>query len=485
LREGRGEEAALKRELGVWGSFSMGYADVGADIFIALGVLALYASSAAPLALLIAAITYVSTGLCYAELASRYPVAGGGQYYALRAFGPLHGFLVGWGLMLDYTIDIALFSLATVGYLAFLLRRFFDVSLLYAAPYYGLAAVAHTLLLTLLNLVGIRHSSRYNEAVVLLNLSTLGLFALIGVPYAIASGAAARWLSELLQSLSAGTFGSDGWGSFVYGITLAMASYIGIESISQAAEETRDPSRVIPRASKWIIASVILGATLFSFLSVSLRPWQEVARRSQDPLAFVAEALPVVGPYLGIWMGFLGFLTSSISANAGVVGVSRVSFAMARSGLLPSRLSAVSSRFRTPYVTILLFSAVSSLLLLAYSYLGGVELIALVASLYNFGALFAYAYVNLSALVLRVKEPEGGSWSMPLNIRFRGKRVSLIPLFGFISSSITWLAVVGTHELGRLIGGLWFLLGTATFLAYRRLLARAESKAAGRHRASP
>lgn len=480
MKQGQGGEVGLRREIGAWGSFSMGYADVGADIYIALGVLALYAAQAAPLALLIAAVTYVSTGLCYAELASRYPIAGGGQYYAQRAFGPLHGFLVGWGLMLDYTIDIALFSLATVGYLGFLVQRFLGSDLLFRSPYYGLAAVAHTLMLALLNVFGIRYSSRYNEIVVMLDLATLGIFALVGLPYALLSGAASRWLSEVSNSLLSGGFGQNGWGSFIYGVTLAMASYIGIESISQAAEETKEPSRVIPAASKWCIVAVIVGATLFSFLAVSLLPWQEVARRSQDPLASVAQALPGVGPYFSVWVAFMGCMISSISANAGVVGVSRVSFAMARARLLPSRLSAVSIRFRTPYLTIALFSAVSSLLLLAYSYLGGVELISLVASLYNFGALVAYMYVNLAALSLRRKDPSNAGWRMPLNISWRGAKISVIPLFGFASSLLTWIALVGTHELGRLIGALWFLVGLALFAALaasRRRSARPSTRA--------
>src|SRR3989442_11470418 len=95
----------------------MGYADVGADIYVVLGVIALFAGVVSPLAFAIAATTYVCTGLCYAELATAYPVAGGGQYYSLKAFGRIHGFVAGWGLMLGYTIDNALLSPSAVGYL--------------------------------------------------------------------------------------------------------------------------------------------------------------------------------------------------------------------------------------------------------------------------------------------------------------------------------------------------------------------------------
>src|SRR3989442_2729204 len=99
----------------------MGYADVGADVFIALGLVALYAGGRAPLAFLVAAITYVSTGLAYAELATTYPYAGGAHIYSMKAFNDLAGVVAGWAVMPDYTVDIALFSLASSRHLTFFL----------------------------------------------------------------------------------------------------------------------------------------------------------------------------------------------------------------------------------------------------------------------------------------------------------------------------------------------------------------------------
>ncbi|MBS7629236.1 amino acid permease, partial [Candidatus Bathyarchaeota archaeon] len=97
----------------------MGYADVGADIYVALGLVAFYAAGASPVAFAIASVTYICTGLAYAELASVYPYAGGAHIYAMKAFNDMAGFIAGWAVMLDYTIDMALFSLATAGYLSF------------------------------------------------------------------------------------------------------------------------------------------------------------------------------------------------------------------------------------------------------------------------------------------------------------------------------------------------------------------------------
>ena len=172
----------LKREVGAWGSFSMGYADVGADIYLVLGVILFLAGFLSPLAFAIAAVVYVSTGLCYAELSTRYPVAGGGHYFSLKAFGPIHGFVAGWGLMLSYTVDIALFALATVGYLQRVVGPALSTFSLVQPPYYAEVSVALVVLLLVLNLFGIRYSSKLNEFIVAVDLVTVALFLVFGIP---------------------------------------------------------------------------------------------------------------------------------------------------------------------------------------------------------------------------------------------------------------------------------------------------------------
>src|SRR5499427_6206870 len=109
----------LRRDVTVWGSFMWGYADVGADIYTALGLVMAAAQGATSLAFGLAGLVYIMIGLGYTELASAYPVAGGGQYFALRGLGDFWGFVAGSALLLDYTIDIALFSVASAGYLNF------------------------------------------------------------------------------------------------------------------------------------------------------------------------------------------------------------------------------------------------------------------------------------------------------------------------------------------------------------------------------
>ncbi|MDE1853767.1 MAG: amino acid permease [Thaumarchaeota archaeon] len=463
----------LKREVGTWGSFSMGYADVGADIYVVLGVIALFAGLLSPLAFLVAAVVYVSTGLCYAELATRYPVAGGGHYFSLKAFGPFHGFVAGWGLMLSYTVDIALFALATVGYLQVVVGPFLKGISLILPPYYALVSIALVILLLILNLLGIRYSSKLNELIVAVDIVTVALFMVFGLPSIIASGALAGWLSSLPAIVASGSLGgSANWSTFVVALSLATVSYIGIESISQAAEETKNPARVIPRATKAAIFAVVTVAIVLSLLSVTLGPLQAVSGNTSSPAWSLAQYIPYIGPYFAVWVAVMGTLVCYISTNTGVIGVSRVTFSMSRLGLMPKAFARISYRFRTPYLTLILFTSVACLLLLLGVELSTFEILPLIASVYNFGALIAYFYVNAAAIVLRFKEPAHEGWKMPLNVTIhRGGvpyKVSVIPFIGIAFTAIIWSILVATNPGGRLAGTAWFAIGIAGYLIYQK-----------------
>src|SRR5579872_5667898 len=115
------EQPSLRRSVTPWGSYSWGYADVGADIFVALGLVFGAAGGASNVAFLFAGFVYVCVGLAYTELAAAYPVAGGGQYFVMRGLGDLFGFVAGWAVLLDFMIDIALFAWGSIGYLSQLL----------------------------------------------------------------------------------------------------------------------------------------------------------------------------------------------------------------------------------------------------------------------------------------------------------------------------------------------------------------------------
>src|SRR5256712_9695448 len=165
----------LRRDISVWGSYMWGYADIGADIYTALGIVALAALGLTPLAFLLAGSVFALVGLCYAELASAYPVAGGGQYFTLRGLGDLAGLVAGAALVLDYTIDISLFTVVAFGYFNYFLPWItlghhitdFTVTLgpIHLAWLWLVESVVGMVLLIWLNVRGIKVSTNFNEII--------------------------------------------------------------------------------------------------------------------------------------------------------------------------------------------------------------------------------------------------------------------------------------------------------------------------------
>lgn len=474
-----GEEHALKREVGWYGSFAMGYADVGADLYVAIGLVAFYAAGASPIAFAIASITYVCTGLAYAELATAYPYAGGAQVYSMKAFNDMIGFVAGWAVMLDYTVDMALFSLASAGYLSFFFpwmkSSFFPLSLLgleFKISYIGFAAFVLVISLLLLNSIGIRESSAFNELLVSLDLVVESVILITGVLLAFGLmlflsqitdfGAPSVFSNIVYVMPSLGTQTQN----FVYGITLAMTSFIGIESIAQAAEETKRPQKWIPRANKLSIIAVVVFAVGLSTLSMGLMPWQALAASQTDPMAAIASRVPYIGHFLAPIVAFTGFTICFVSTNTGVIGASRVVFSMGRFGLMPAWFYKVHRKFRTPVRTIAVFGLIGATIAL----LGELHF---VADLYNFGALLSYVIVNISLIVLRNKEPDAyRAWKLPgtLKIRLREKLifVPVISVIGTIATGTMWAFVIGFHAEGRIVGTIWLAIGIIGFIVFRR-----------------
>ncbi|MBV8152187.1 MAG: amino acid permease, partial [Candidatus Eremiobacteraeota bacterium] len=158
----REHQPSLRRAVTPWGSFSWGYSDVGADIFVGLGLVLGAAAGASNIAFLFAGLVYVCVGLAYTELASAYPVAGGGQYFVMRGLGDIFGFIAGWAVLLDFTIDIVLFAWSALDYLSKLLP--FVAYTMHPWAHFWVVFLIIAALATL-NVVGVRESSAFNEIV--------------------------------------------------------------------------------------------------------------------------------------------------------------------------------------------------------------------------------------------------------------------------------------------------------------------------------
>src|SRR6266849_4738866 len=460
----------LRRAVSVWGSYTWGYADVGADVYVALGIVMAAAQGATNVAFLFAGLVYVMVGLAYTELAAAYPMAGGGQFYVLRGLGDFWGFVAGWAVLLDFTIDIALFALASAGYLNFffpVLNQHVNVNLLGLSlpgvqPILILETTILVVFLTTLNILGVRESTRFNEILGALDIVSESSILFFGFLFAFNP-------TLLIHQMT--TSWPDPF-HLAYGASLAIISFVGLESISQASQETIRPGKVVPRTSIALILTVLIFALAFSNLSLAMLPWQSIAAHNGDPIAWLASHIPILGLFVGPYVALLGATLLLISSNSGVFGASRITYSMARFNLLPHWFAKVHPKFRTPIRTLVVFSGIALLEL----WLAGLSSNAydVLANMYAFGAATAYMLVFVSLLVLRFKDPwTPRPFKVPLNIKIRGKdgEIRLLPIvgiLGFLGISSILILVVLTHSIGRIAGPAWIVLGLLIYFWHRR-----------------
>jgi APA family basic amino acid/polyamine antiporter len=453
----------LRRDVSIWGSFTWGFADVGADTFVALGLVMAVAHGATPLAFAAAGLIYITIGLAYTELASAYPVAGGGQYFTLRGIGDFWGFVAGSALLLDYTIDIALFCTASAGYVNFFFPAIRDFKMNLGPfhsinPIWGLQTLVLIFLLMLLNIRGIRESSLFNEVIGALDMVLEGAIIVLGLVFA--------WKPEMMvhQILNE----APTMKQFLYAVSVAIISYVGLESISQAAQETRRPATVIPRTSLTLIFVVLLFAMMFPVVSLGILPWQTIAAREGDPLAALASAIPYVGFLAGQAAAVLGATIVLISANTGVMGASRLTYSMSEFRIVGKWFNAVHPKYRTPVRSVVFFSMVAVIEALI-SFLAGPRAMDIMVNMYAFGATLAYLLSFISLITLRIKDPyTPRPYKMPFNVRWGSVEVPILGLLGVVGTTSMLALVVWTHSVGRIAGPGWVLLWLAYYLWYRK-----------------
>jgi APA family basic amino acid/polyamine antiporter len=476
---GTGE--GLRREVSVWGSYMWGFADVGADTYVALGLVMAYAQGATGLAFALAGIVYIMIGLAYTELAATYPVAGGGQYFAARGLGDFWGFVAGSALLLDYTIDIALFSAACAGYANFFLpyllgvdvRAFvFSVGPFKNIEYLWLGETLFLILvLVWLNMRGMRESSLLNEIIGVVVIATeVGL---------VLFGFVAAWRPEIFAFQWGHEFPNAR--NFMYGTSLAIISFVGLESISQAAQETRRPATIVPRTSIALIFTVFLFATAFATLGLGMslppegdavQPWAILGHHQDNPVAVMAHAMPYIGIIAGPLAAFLGSLILLISANSGVMSASRLTYSMSRFHFISEWFNAVHPKFHTPFRTIIIFSLIAAVQAVLAS-LTGPRTLDTLGNMYAFGASTGYLLVFLALIRLRFTDPYAPRpYKVPLNVRVRRRgqtyEFPILAIFGTIGIGSILMMVVLTHEIGRIAGPAWVLACFGYYAWYRR-----------------
>ncbi|MBI4356103.1 MAG: amino acid permease, partial [Candidatus Omnitrophica bacterium] len=392
--------------------------------------------------------------LTYAELAAAMPEAGGSSSFARHAFNDMISFVAGWALLMDYIVTIAI-SAYTIGpYLG----TFFPVLKTAAGNIPFALAIIGVLLL--LNLVGIKESTRISlllcifDIVTQLAIITLGAALLLNLPH----------LVEQMRIGVPNVDWSPTWPQFWKGVGMAMVAYIGIESMSQLAGETRHPGKVVPRAM--LLAMMTLFLTYFGISTVALSvlsPHELATTYLEDPLAGIAQAMPYYGHFLGKWVGVLGGTILFIAANAGLIGASRLTFSMGEYFQLPRIFYRIHPRFKTPYVSLIFFAGLAAAVILV------ARKLTFLADLYNFGAMLAFALAHLSLLGLRWRRPElPRPFKVRGNLRLGKIELPVTAILGLLGTVAVWIDVILTKPAGRNLGFLWLGVGLTLYLTYRR-----------------
>jgi len=451
----------LKRALGVPGLFSIGYGDVGSSIYYGLGVVAIVALGATPISLAAAGVIYVFNALTYAEGAAMLPEGGGSASYARHGFNDLVGFFSGWALMLSYIITMAISAYTIPPYLAY----FWPVL---SEPATGtLVSMGIIVFLMGINILGIRESSGMNIFFIAIDIATQIALVALGAILILRPNP-----GVLFQNM----FGEGNWpptGSLIFGIALAALCFTGVESVSQHGEETRHPEKSMPRAYILMIVVVLVLFAGISIVALSAITPQllgdPVNGWARDPIAGIAANLPseTLRSILAPMVAILAASILLIATNAGLLGISRLSFNLSAHRLLPEPLGRIHPRFRTPYVGIMLFCVITVLMLIPGFF--SVNFFSDLGALYVFGSLLCFAMAHAAIIGLRLRKPElPRPFKLRPNLLFAGKELPVTAILGLLSTFAIWLVVLVTQPFSRWAGILWMVGGFIIYYFYRR-----------------
>jgi len=466
--------AKLPRTLGAPSLFAACYGNVGSSIYYALGVTAAFALGLTPLALILAGFIFVTTALNYAEGTAALPHAGGSSSFARRAFNAPIGYIVGWVQLLNYTATVSISAYFAISYLGFLGKYVGLLDPLKSdATTHVVATMALITFLIVVNVIGIQESSILNLVLAFTDLITQLVLVILGIIILLD-------IQRVIQSIHWGI--APTWGNFLAGISIAMVTYTGIETISNLSEEAKDPGRNVPLATWWVIVAVLFVSAFLPTIGVSVFPvsYDPHTHAYTTQLATTWKADPVAGIVTGfpqealrywaqIWVGILAFTILVIATNAGLIGISRLSYSMAGADLLPHRLARLHPKFKTPYVSIIVFGLVAALLVLPGIIPGGKE-IEFMSAVYSLAATFAFCSAHLSVMRLRFIEPAlHRPYRMPWNIKFGRDSIPILSLVGalFIGTVFTQLIFQNISSSTFIFMG-WLALGVLTYLLYRR-----------------
>lgn len=430
----------LKRTLGTISltMFGLAYMAIG-TVFTTYGIVNQLTDGHLVVSYVVALIVMLFTTSSYAAMVRRYPVAGSAYTFVQQTFGGGIGFLTGWTLMLDYLF---------IPMINFLILGLYIGTQFPSVPHW-IFVLAALILVFVFNVLGISLVGKLNSAIVVVSLAAVVVFAILAIKTAVGDPAAPSLIEPFVP-------GSADYSPIFTGAGVLALSFLGFDAVSTLSEEAKNARRDIPRA---IMLTTVIGGALFIFVAwcgaraYHLGDWSQASQELLDAAGMVlfrhvgGEVLTAIFLVITV-AGCFG------SGLAGQAAVSRILYAMGRDGILPTSLGFLSKRFGTPVVAAATVSVVALLSL--------VLSLAQAAYMISFGALAAFALVNLSVIRSYLFSREARVSRLTV---WRVLRYGLVPLTGFGLSIWLWTSL---KPLTWAIGGIWILVGLAILVTKTR-----------------
>ncbi|HOM13151.1 MAG TPA: amino acid permease [Rubrivivax sp.] len=455
-----GERHALHKSLGPFSIIALGVgAIIGAGIFVLTGTAAAqYAGPGIMLSFVLAGVACAFVGLCYAELAALLPVSGSTYSYTYATLGEFFAWIIGWDLILEYSMGAATVAVGWSGYVASMLANI-GIHLpptLAAAPgtvaakladgtvvhgIVNLPAAFIVLLLTWLLILGTKESARMNNLMVAIKLTVVLAFIAAGIHFVDR----AHWTPFI--PANTGEFGHFGWSGVLRGASVVFFAYIGFDAVSCAAQEAKNCQRDMPIG---ILGSLIVCTMLYVIVAAvitGLVPYGQL--NVADPIAVAVDVIGLTWFSVLIKLGAIVGLTTVILVL--LYGQSRIFFTISKDGLLPPLFAAVHPRLGTPHRSLMMIGAIVAVV-------AALTPIGILGEMVSIGTLFAFVMVCGAVLYLRRSDAHVAR-------PFRTPGVPFVPVAGVLFCGLLMIGLPFDTWMRLLI---WLVIGLVVYFGYGR-----------------